>query len=413
MAPIPVEVDVLPVTVAYTTDTTAAQRGIPIEVITHPARVMAQNIRTNEWLHLDLPIQDLELGRALSGAQVITGSFKGEVAELADLNLEPWATWIHVEQNDVIRGSGILQPTKLDTGQTLALEAVGVSAYPHGIPYLGPEYKGVKVDPADCLRLIWQHLQSYPDGDIGVEVVGTTPIRIGEEERDVSFETSEGEQVDFTAGPYKLAWYEGTDCGSEQDDLAKEGGFEFIEVEFWNDPVKKDFVRHQIRILYPRAGIRREDIVFAADENLIDAFGPEESADTYASHVVVFGKGEGTSKVRGTAGAIHPTRIRRVALIDKKTVDSTARAGATATDEWYRRQTERDITEITARAHHQNARIGSYELGDDVPVIGDVPYYGWINQYERILGWTWSPDVERVRIQTRRSDSFVYGGPDQ
>src|SRR5699024_9916925 len=52
------------------------------------------------------------------------------------------------------------------------------------------------------------HLQSKPQGDLGVVVDDTKApkgVTVGAEEKDVSFETGEGEQVEFQSGPYILA----------------------------------------------------------------------------------------------------------------------------------------------------------------------------------------------------------------
>lgn len=169
--------------------------------------VIAQNIRSGEFLHWELPVDDLEIVETLSGPQQIIGRFPTEITDLRDVNLEAWGTWIHVEIDGIIRASGILLPSEIDENENLTLDAVGPSGYAKGIPYVGaftlsgtdPESGesgiGVGLDPADIVRAIWEEIQRYPDGDIGVTVVGATDVKIGTPARDVSF-TAGGETVD-------------------------------------------------------------------------------------------------------------------------------------------------------------------------------------------------------------------------
>lgn len=63
-------------------------------------------------------------------------------------------------------------------GNEWRITGTSIGGYPFGMVF-NATYYGVKVDPADVFRAIWAHLQSYPDGDLGVRVVGTTAVRIG------------------------------------------------------------------------------------------------------------------------------------------------------------------------------------------------------------------------------------------
>ncbi len=45
----------------------------------------------------------------------------------------------------------------------MVIEASSFSSYAHRVPYLST-YRGVQVDPADVVRAMWSHLQSYPTG---------------------------------------------------------------------------------------------------------------------------------------------------------------------------------------------------------------------------------------------------------
>lgn len=384
-------------------------------------RVMAQRILDDEWLHWDLRPTDLSITEKLSGAQVISGTFPTEISDMDDLDLEPWATWIHVEEQGVIRASGILLPASVNADQTLTFDAIGISGYAKGTVYTGnftlsgidPESGeggiGVGLDPADIVRNIWAHLQSHSDAQLGVTVTGTTPIRRGTPPREVDFTTGEGEHVQFIAGPYSaLDWWEAKDCGSEIDSLADETPFDYIERQQW----RADFsgVDHWIEIHYPRLGSRQYGVRFAEDENIIAAIGPEEPDDRYASEVIVLGQGEGATRVRGYAGRPLSTRLRRVAVIDDKSMKSTTEANNRARIELELRQALTDIPELQALARHPNATLGAFSIGDEVLVEADVPWWGELRLWQRVLSITYAPESEHMKLTMRSASSFIYGG---
>lgn len=411
MRPISIDIDLPAVTVGFGADKTAAQVPDRVQIISQPTRVIAQSILSKRFLHWDLEVDNLSLQKTLSGPQLITGEFPVEIRDYRDLGLEPWATWIHVEEDGEIRGSGILQPASVDTGERLSLEAVGVSAYPAGMPFLA-ELTAIQVDPADIVRTIWEHLQSYPDGNLGVIVRGSTPVRIGEALVEAPAEGEDTRTDEEKARkPYYLNWWEAPDCGQEIDTIAKETPFDYVEYEQWN--ADKTDVIHYIDIGYPRIGTRRFDLRFAEEENLVAAIGPGEVDDYYASQVVLMGSGEGRDTIRGYAAKPIGSRVRRVAILDDKTVNNSSRANALSADELLRRQALRDITEVEIDARHLNARLGSFQVGDDIPVIANVPWIGDVRQWERVLSYTYSPNAETIRVSLRRSESFVYGSETQ
>jgi hypothetical protein len=143
---------------------------------------MAQRATTKQWLHTDLPLlrrDDLE--HALSAA----GSFRATIApDLGNMAapdgrplFEKLSTILYAVADGAIRWCGYVERSGWD-GQAWSIEAASFGAYPHRVPYEG-EYRGVKVDPADVMREMWAHPQSYPDGNLDVQVVGATPIRVG------------------------------------------------------------------------------------------------------------------------------------------------------------------------------------------------------------------------------------------
>lgn len=405
--PIDINIELPPISWGFSVESFSAFRGEQEPPIIQPTRIIAQNILTKEFLHWELPVSDIEVTYTLSGPQVITGVFSNEILDLADLNLEPWGVWIHVEEDGVIRASGILQPTSLDENETLSLEAVGVSAYPAGMPYMA-EYTKIQIDPAQVVRDIWAHLQSHSDAKLGVVVTGSTTVKIGKPlPPPIPEGGTDTNPNDNDDKPYTLMWWEAPDCGQEINQLAQETPFDYVERQQWN--ADKTDVLHFIDIGFPRIGRMRDDLSFVQEENLVKAIGPEEVDDMYASQVVFMGKGEGRDIIRGYAGKPYGKRIRRVAIIDDPTVDNVTRANALANREITRRQALQDVTEVEIDAYHPNARLGSFSVGDDIPLRATVPWIGDIYQWERILSYTYSPQTETIRVSLRRSESFTYG----
>lgn len=388
-----------------------------------PLRLIAQRILDKAWLDWDLPVQDVEITQSLSGPAIINGYFKPDVKSITELNLDAWACYIHAEIDGEIRASGILMPPGYED-EKLTLEAVGISTYPHGIPWLGMEYAGIEVDPLDVVRIMWAHVQSYPEGNLGATLDSThSPKTVGEPEKQKVDENGQLVFKDVTnsdgvvtgqepemeeAKPYALMWWDLLDIGSEIDNLAKATPFDYYESPKWNAD-KTDVLQH-IGLAYPRKGKKRFDLRFAQDENIIDTVAVQEGDSTYASAVIIVGAGEGRDAVRGYTGERYEKRLRRVAYSTQKNVKSVLAANALARDELLSRRGKMlEIAEITVDAEHPNAKIGEYETGDDIFVEVDVPWLGVLGIWHRITAYKYRPDRDLVTISLQRSDSFRYG----
>jgi hypothetical protein len=209
------------------------------------------------------------------------------------------------------------------------------------------------------------------------------------------------------AKPYEIAWWNQIDVGREIENLAKQTPFDFAEVPRWADDRLE--VDQHITIGFPRLGTKRFDLRFAEDENLFAAVLLRETPNFYASQVIVRGAGEGRAAIRGQYGGNHSGRVRRVASLTDQTITTRKRAEALAQEELYRRLAAYTISEITIDATHDNAPLGSYTLGDDILVQANLPYYGEVQLWHRILAITWVPDRDEVRLSLRRSEQFNYG----
>lgn len=372
-------------------------------------RYIAQDISTREFLNWDVPLSKVQVRYSLSGPDEIAGELAPEMPKLNLSAYDSWATALHLEQEGHIRASGILQPASMREN-VVQIVATGPSGYPHGIPYLG-EFQGIQVDPLDMVRKIWTHVQSYPDSLHGVTLDDTTSaVRIGTEKQAVEFDTTAGEHVQFETnrGPYKLVWWEATDCGTEIDNLARQTPFDYREVASWN--VDKTDVDFHIRLGYPRLGRWQDGLRFAQGENVTSAIPLTELEDQYASTVVVLGAGEGRKRVRSEASE-RGERLRRVVVISDKSIASVDEARKIALGELRRRRAMVSMEQIIVDTEHPNARWGTFVPGDDITVVGEFPWLGWLAIKHRITAIDWQPQSSLASLSLVPSAAQYYGPP--
>lgn len=263
----------------------------------------------------------------------------------------------------------------------LAFSAVGFGSIPHGEPWRGPAYKGIQVDPLDVFRHIWEWVTSDPS-TLNVSVDSTrSPVRIGEEERDVSFETDSGEQVEFSAGPHRLNWWTTDDLGKELAELAGDTPFEWRE-ETRLDIGSDDPPTFHIRLGHPRLGASRKDgLKFTIGVNVTEP--AQDDALEFFSDIFVVGSGEGSAKVRGQYTRQGHGRMRKTKVISDQSIRTRSRAEEVARE--YGEQADRDEQFIASCRvlNHDAAPVGSYGVGDIITLTGRMSW-GVVEQDCRI-----------------------------
>lgn len=365
-------------------------------------RLIAQRILGREFLDWDLPVSDIVITYTLSGPNLLKGKFKPELQDflINNIDLEPKATYIHIEQDNLVRGSFILQPGEIGEDGSISVVGEGFSGYPHGQPFQGLYFEN-DVDPLDVVRAIWSYLLSTPRSNLGITVsADTSPVRVG----------NEADPANDTVIPYTLFWWDNVDCGQAIDALAKSTPFDYTEYSYWQDSNHTD-VGHLIQLQYPRAGIRQFNLSFVTGENIISIVLLREEPDQYASEIVVIGAGTGADSVRGFAGNIVGNRLRQAKAITDKTIISVDAANLRAQAELLNSQAFLQIREITILDHHDNASLGDFNVGDDILVNADVYWYGKFQMWCRILSYDWTPQQRTITIQLANSDQFNYGPP--
>lgn len=349
-------------------------------------RYLLQKLPNREMLSWDLPLEEVDLTLSLSAPTVMSASITHERPELVGL-LRPYgcAVWADDGSGDLY--GGIL--TDIDTdGPKVSLTIAGYAYAPTGQPWTASEFKGIRVDPLDVVRRIWDRLQSIPNGDLHLEVDSTkSKVLIGEEERDVSFTTSDGEETEFTAGPYKLNYWDTADVGKEFSDMIEEAGASYLERHYWED----ESIRHRLLIDCPSRSVRRDDVRAVVGENVIAPPKLSLPGSGYASEVLVLGAGEGRDAIYASSGPVNTGGLYRATVYSDKSITSKAKAQSVAREQVKRLSgREEQITDLTV-LDHPNMDLRSITPGDVLRVTGDSEWVK-LDTYVKVMDKTFAPD---------------------
>lgn len=334
----------------------------------------------------DLPLSGVRVSRNLSAPGELSGELPIEFERLRNADLTQWHAAIFAEKDGQIRGGGIIDYS-VRVGSVWRLECVGHSGYPNKMPYTGDGEVFTEVDPLDLYRFVWNHLQSFEDGNLGVVVDGTTsPVRIGSEEYVPLYETPDPNDTTFDDGPIRFNWYETHDLGGFLQGLAEETPFDYEETFTFEDGA----VGLGIDLYYPRRAVRREDLRFEVGVNISAPPDATEGESEYASEVMFLGAGEGREKIRAHAPRMQPGGLRRVAVVVDDTVKREAEAMSRARGELLARLGKRQIATLEL-IDTESLPISAIHLGDEIPLIGAL---GWDDAepvWLRVVGITESP----------------------
>lgn len=365
---------------------------------------------TETLIHPDLPLEDVTVETVLSGDNAVQGKiepvFRSLLGPDGNPLLREWSTAIYAENDGDIRGGGILTHSGMD-GPSWALEATGFTGYGRDMPYTGSGYKGIKVDPLDVARVIWNHIQAQPGGDLGLEFDTTDTggkVTIGTELKQVEFDTQSG-PVSFEAGPYKLNWYTNHDLQGDFDDLAEETPFDYREKHSWR---ADGTIKHFVEMGYPRLGRRRDDLRFVHGVNIFDPVNIDRDGEIYASGTMVLGAGEGAAMIKSIKEP--PTRpanrLRRIAVVVDDSIKSRKKAESRADAENAWRRTLEDLDSFVV-VDHPNARLGAAQVGDEIRVEGQGDWIG-VDMWVRILSIAVQPANGNVaEYRVARTDKLT------
>ena len=367
-------------------------------------RFIVEQAHTGEILSRDLIVTEPKILRALSGGCVINGKVNPKDYSAQGIYFRPYAQWIHVEK--LIQGerriwaSGIMQPSEVDkkTG-IINLDVKGFGAYPDGIPWL-ENWNPLAVDPFEIVQKIWTHLQSYENGNLGVDVY---PALSGIEMLPGYAFDGQAENTNFFAEFIRAV--DKQDCGDHINKLARDIPFDFVEQSAWND----DFSAIDKRIFlgYPKAGTQQDNLAFVLNENIIEAKPHLETEIDWVSDAIIDGWWPGTEYSNHFTNA-DPNRFRRVVYQDDARINSNERAAAWARKKLTRRQTPAYWDSIIIDMGHPNAPFGTFDVGDRIWVKGQMPMLGDVNQLHKIIAIAVEEKTGTCEITLKAEGAFNY-----
>ncbi|MFD8899912.1 hypothetical protein [Streptomyces ardesiacus] len=355
-------------------------------------RFWTQHALTGAQLHPALPLAQAEFGNELNGPGQLTGTLTPRFVKANVDSLIPGKAVIYAEADGYLRWGGLIWDITAQDGE-YQIEAASWSSYltkrhdTHGeLAGRGPY---VYTDPCDIIRDVWAYAQAQPDGNLGVVVDNT-----------VSWLT-----VGTPAEPWHSYWYENPNLGDHLDDLvSEESAPQYTNsCRYLGNGVEK-----RLRIGYPRLGARRTDISFRTGVNIIDAPPVQYAGDDFANVVIATGSGEGTATRRAEA----PSRdggLRMETVLALPSVNGNDVLGKRAAAELKWRKVMGQVESITVR-DHPNAPLGSWQIGDDIPVTVNNQWTSW-SGWCRVIADSYRPteSPDQAVLTLKRADSFHYG----
>lgn len=339
------------------------------------ARILLQELPSGRILDRAVPLAGADTTRVLSGAAGLDGS----LPEGYPFPVTEWGTALWVEDSGTFHGGGIVTTVE-HADRQIRVGCVGITGYATGMPWLAPREDLIDVDPLDIVRKIWTHLQGEPGGDLHLAVDPlTSPVRVGEEEREVEFTTGAGEDVSFETGPFRLNPIDTQNLAKTIDDLAADTPFDYLEETYWDG----EEIRHRLRLGYPSLGVRRTQMRFHTTENLavLPTLGFDE--EEYASDVLLIGAGEGREAITAHAPS-PPARLRRVAVVADKSIRSKSAATRRAREELTARTPNGEVTSLTVW-DSPSARIDELSPGDTIRIAGPLLTGAALDHWVRIV----------------------------
>lgn len=367
-------------------------------------RVIVQESLTGEITGTDVIVTNLIHQRALSAPCDIQCDVDFRDNSVAGIYFKPWEQYIHIEK--VILGkrrlwcTAIVQPSDIDeqTG-VLHLRAKGFACYPKGLPWL-EDINWLVNDAFDPVVRIWQYLQSYPNGNLNVDV---RPKASGVEV--LPGYGYDGNQLNINFVATFVRAVDKLDCGDYIDALARDTPFDYREHSEWNAD-RTDVIK-TLELGYPRLGLIQETLAFIINENVITAKPHTETQTDWISDVGVTGFFPGFEFSFELANA-DPNRLRRYLDEQDAFIDSNERAAAWAHRRLARRQTPHYWEQITINPNHPNAPFGSFDVGDTITVTGFMPWVGDVVQDHKIIAISTDVTKSVCQLTLKAEGAFNY-----
>ena len=189
-------------------------------------------------------------------------------------------------------------------------------------------------------------------------------------------------------GAYVISGEDLPDTYREIQALAAECGFE------WTTRTRYSAGAPDVAIVihHPRAGTRRDDLVFDTSVNILEPLELDDGE--YANAAIGIGAGEGAAGVRVSLSEPSP-RMRRPVVVEDRSIRTNAAMRARARTVLRASTGEPRPLEITVR-DHPNAPVGSWQVGDIITVRGVTTIGTTWHGLARVRSWSW---VSRTRAR--------------
>lgn len=367
-------------------------------------RFIVEEAVTRNILSRDLEVLEPKVVCNLSGPATVEFTLKYLNPTAMEIDWKAYGQIIHVEEtfNGVrkIIASAITEPAELDeaTGD-LKIKAIGFSGYAKGIPWLD-NWNPVIVDPFEVVERIWDHIQSYPNGNLDVTVSPTdsgTFLLPG-----FGFDGTEL-VIEFFA--YFVRAVDFRDCADEINKLARDMPFDYLEQSAWN--VGRTQIDKTLALGYPKLGVQRTELAFRLGENVMSAKPKAEAEIQWVSDVITRGWFPGRV-YSSTFTNADPKRFRRVIREEDAKINSRERAAIWAKRHLTRRQVPNYWETITIDAHHPSAPMGTWELGDEIFIQGYMPWIGKVEAWHRIMSYTYDANTGQCELTLKHEGAFNY-----
>jgi hypothetical protein len=359
----------------------------------------------------DLVVTEEQVVRVLSGPSQIqfkVSPFEPTV-QMPDgsgpIQFKPWGHIVHAVKedlngNEIIWASGIVQPSDVDQNTSvMTLKAEGFSKYPKGLPWL-VNFNPFAIDPAQIILKIWQHIQSFPNGNLNVSVY---PATTGTEMLPgFSMQNDEFVQNFFAIF---IRESDRNDCGDYIDKICRDIPIEFKEESVFNSSTNK--VDKFIHLSYPKIGTYQNGCIFRLGENVRSQTKKVESEINWLSDITIKGYFPGVEYDAQVSNP-DPARFRRVMDEQDLHIDSNERAAAWAHKLLTRRQIPKYYDELIVDPYHYSAPFTAYDVGDFVRVQGIDSWTGPIDFSHKIMMIAFDGTKQAVQLKLMAEGAFNY-----
>jgi hypothetical protein len=377
--------------------------------VTQPYTTVPGVVRPDTWvggeiISRDLTVSNLQMIRTLSGPCTIEFDVDYHDPSVAGIKFKPWGQLIHIEREILGRRkiwvTGIVQPSEVDkkTG-VLHLRAMGFSYYPKELPWL-EDWNPITCDAFEPVHKIWNHIQSYKNGDLGVSIY---PTESGIEL--LPGYAYDGDILSFDFYAQFIRQDQKRDCWDHINGLSRDVPFDYIEHSKWN--ADRTDIDLSIELAYPRAGYLQTNLAFVLNENVFESDSRPDPDIDFISDIGVSGYFPGKEYSFELANA-DPTRIRRYLKEDDAQLNSNERAAAWAKRHLARRQTPAYWDSIIVDMEHPNAPFGYYDVGDTIIVRGFMPWEGEVEREHKITAITISEKEGICELKLKAEGAFNY-----